>query len=236
MRIFRSAETGDAVLLCLSLAITAMGAYRQWPFQNCVAIMAGLAIVGGTVCLIRSQPGFPFRVGFSISSWFVSFIWVVVVLNCRGAAQRILSPWRDNARYGYWLLALTVLLAVVFSFALETYAVEVRRYWVPAVKAGQGNAPLWANAAAWGLTAFFVLLLLTPWFVKKRPGAENTPLVPLLTYLVLVGFLVAVIADPRSVRPRESGSLRRGWGGEVTFGSPGQFQPFHPDPLSAIDS
>lgn len=176
-KIFRHPGQGDSVLLLLGLTTTMIAALRVWPVQNCVVIACGLGAIGWGAHLLSSRFGFPFgSISFSAtsattfrpgSSWFIPWLWIVVVLNSRGTAQCILRPWHKrrtfNSHYGYWLLIVTVLLAVIFDLALEGYAVNVGQYWAwPSAFAQAGFPAPWTNAAGWALTTIVTLLYSLP--------------------------------------------------------------------------
>src|SRR5205823_11319015 len=97
-------------------------------------------IAGGAAASLSVVTGMPFgqliyypenggSLLFYRLPWTVPLIWVVAVLNSRGIARLLLRRYRTATNYGLWVLALTVLLAIVFELSFEPFATVVRHYW-----------------------------------------------------------------------------------------------------------
>jgi uncharacterized membrane protein len=65
---------------------------------------------------------------FTVLPWPVPFLWIVVVVNGRGVARLIMRPWRKTNYYGFWVIGLTCVLAVLLDLSLEPFA-SARHYW-----------------------------------------------------------------------------------------------------------
>jgi uncharacterized membrane protein len=194
------------LLLALALASTIVSLARTLPAQN--LFMAALLIlgIGGGLQLLGATTGIPCgpvvyldAMGdklFDALPWTAPFLWVVVLLNCRGVARLILRPWRKLRTYGFRVIGLTALLAVLMDFGLEPFATRVNHFWFWHTA---GNHPgwcgtPWVNFLGWGVTALFILLFLTPWLISKKPVAHPADFHPLVLWAALNLFLAASLA------------------------------------------
>jgi putative membrane protein len=195
-----------ALILLAFLAATVFATARTLPAQNVLAAVFLIALVSGIVETIGTKTGIPFgrfvytenmgRLLFRTLPWPVPLVWVVVILNSRGAARLILRPWRDASHYGYWTSGVTCLLAVFFDAALEPFA-HANRYWFwknsETVPAWYG-AP-WMNFAAWAAVSLLILVLVLPWLINKKSGQQSPPdFSPLVLWLLLILLLTAANA------------------------------------------
>jgi putative membrane protein len=187
----------EGVVFVLAAGTCLVGLARRLPAQNVVSVglvIAGLGAMGG---LVGAKTGLPFGTFeftdafgpklLGLLVWPVPFLWIVVLLSCRGVAKNVLRPFRRNRQYGTWVLGVSALLAMLLDFSLEPFAVEVKRWWT--WKAGVQpvdwyGAP-WLNFAAWlGLTAAFTAFS-TPWLLMKRPVPHPPDFHPLVVWLSL---------------------------------------------------
>ena len=104
-------------------------------------------------------------------------IWIIAIFNARGVARLTLRPWRKVKNYGFWLIGLTVVLAVAFDVALEPYAWHVKDYWlwrrtkIPIT--WQGATLL--NFIGWASVSLLIMMFATPFLIRKQPGNHSTP-------------------------------------------------------------
>ena len=195
------------VLLGVALVSTLVSLARTLPLQNIFMAVVFILGIGGGIQTLGAMTGIPFgpvlfmdSLGekmFNVLPWTAPFLWVLVILNCRGVARLILRPWRKLRTYGFRVIGLTCLLAVLFDFGLEPFATRVNRFWVwemSGAGAGWLGAP-WVNFFGWGITALFILGFLTPWLINKKPVARHPPdFHPLVMWATLNLFLAADLA------------------------------------------
>lgn len=187
-----------AVLTLLALVTTLVSSARALPVQNVLAAAALIAFIASVAECINAAAGMPFGlrtfagdVGptcFGVFPWAVPVIWVVAVLNSRGVARLILRPWRRTSHYGYWVIGVTALLAVLFDLSLEPFAGAAQRFWV---WGRPGNMPVWHGAPfynfiGWLVVALLILAFVTPWLINKNPVRKSPPdYHPLVVWLVM---------------------------------------------------
>ena len=193
----RSWHWAEASSLLLATATTVVALARKLPAQNVLLAATLIALIGGAVQTLGAVTGIPFgaciytdNIGpriFDILSWAMPLLWVVVILNARGVAQLILRPWRKTRTYGFRIIGLTCVLAVVFDFALEPFASRVSRYWIwqtPETVLAWHTAP-WANFLGWLATALLILAFVSPSLINKKPVKHPPDYHPLMVWLVL---------------------------------------------------
>jgi hypothetical protein len=113
-------------------------------------------------------------------------VWIQSLLSSRGVAQLILRPWRQTSTYGLWQMGLTVLIALLFYFNLESFVLR-DSYWAWRSTASMGNSagtPV-LYFASWLITATVLLVLATPALLKKRPVQPSPSLYPLMVWTAL---------------------------------------------------
>ena len=201
------------VLLCLGIdlpgnwapglfmvlaAATTFGALaRRLPLQNVLwsgALIATLATIIETVSVTTGIPFGPHiftdKLGakiFDILPWSIPLAWFVIVVNCRGVARLIMRPWRKTNYYGFWVMGLTCLLAVLLDFNLEPYATRVRHYWswqTAGTVLNWYSAP-WVNFLGIFVTVLSILAFTTPWLINKLPMKYPTDYHPLIMWQAL---------------------------------------------------
>ena len=182
----------EALLPLAAVATTLASLARRLPAQNVLLAAALIALIGGAVQTLGATTGIPFgayiytdNLGqqiFHTLPWPMPLLWVVVILNARGVARLVLRPWRKTRNYGFQVIGLAGVLAVVFDLALEPFASKVNHYWIwqtPETVLAWHTAP-WANFLGWWLTSLLILVVVTPCLINKkpvRPAADYHPLV-----------------------------------------------------------
>jgi uncharacterized membrane protein len=207
-----------AALLLLATAGTLLALTRQLPAQNVLLAALIIAFMGGIAHGVGGKSGIPFGpfmfdpdAGLKLFGTLplsLPLIWVVAVLNSRGVARLILRPWRKIHAYGFWLIGLTALLAMLFDYALEPFAAHMKHYWIwttAAYSLTPQSAPL-SNAIGWFAVTLLILAFVTPVTINKQLSKRSTPdFHPLAVWVGAVllfataaamhGFWLAVAAD-----------------------------------------
>ena len=185
----------EALLLLLATAGTITALSRQLPAQNVLLAAFIIALLGGAVHALGVTMGIPFgpflfgaEAGpqlFTTLPWSMPLVWIVVILNSRGVARLILRPWRKVRNYGFWLIGLTALLAMLFDLALDPFASRAKHYWLwlptkfPATWQG---APL-VNFFSWGAVSLLILAFATPALINKNAAKRTVDFHPLALWL-----------------------------------------------------
>lgn len=187
----------EELFLVLGCATTLVSLARRLPVQNVLAAAGVITSVAGIIEIVGASTGIPFgpriytdKLGerlFNELPWPVLLLWVVVIINSRGVARLILRPWRKTTFYGFWVIGLTCVLAVIFDLDLEPFATQVRRYWLwhaPKTVWNWHSAP-WVNFLGWFVTALAALGFTTPWLLYKQPVKQPTDYHPLILWVLL---------------------------------------------------
>jgi len=119
--------------------------------------------------------------------WPMPFVWLAVIVNVRGVARLILRPWRKTTYYGFWVIGLAGVLAVLFDTGLEPFASRAKHYWFWEMSANVlswYSAP-WVNFLGWFVTVLGILGFTTPWLINKQPVKQPTDYHPLVLWLLL---------------------------------------------------
>jgi uncharacterized membrane protein len=185
-------------LLLLASATTCAGLGRQLPGQNVLLASILIAVLAGSLQLFGARTAIPFgpfvydpdRIGqflLPLLPWSVPFIWLVFILNSRGAARLILRPWRHDQAYGLRVIALTVLLVVLLDLAFEPFATRVKGYWSwkPTLLHSTWYDTPWVNFLGWTVSAALILAFTTPALIRKKPGNPPPDFHPLAVWLLL---------------------------------------------------
>jgi uncharacterized membrane protein len=180
-----------------SLAILA----RRLPLQNVVMSGILVAAVSSIITVMAVVTGVPFgpiaysevfgAKLFSVLPWPVPFLWIAVVVNGRGVARLILRPWRKTNYYGFWVMGLTCLLAVLLDLSLEPFA-TARNYWTwhaPGWVWAWYSAP-WVNFLGWFVTVLGALAFAIPWLINKQPVKQAMDYQPLILWLLINAWLI----------------------------------------------
>jgi len=193
----------DGLFLCSATLATLVALGRRLPLQNVVMTAVIIAAVSGTVVSLTSVSGVPFgplqytaffgeRI-FNVLPWPVPLGWIFLVVNGRGVARLIMRPWRQTNYYGYWVMGLTCLLAVILDLGLEPFAVAVKGYWVwqtPEAVPAWYTAP-WVNFLSWFVAVLAILIAVMPWLINKHPLKQPMDYQPLILWLMLSGWIAA---------------------------------------------
>jgi uncharacterized membrane protein len=187
----------ESLLPVLAVATTLLALGRRLPLQNVLTAAFLIGGIGTLITAVAAASGIPFgpivygtALGeklFGLVPWPIPFLWVVLVINGRGVARLIMRPWRKTNYYGYWVIAFTCLLAVVFELGFEPFAVQVRGYWI--WLAGRSalawhTAP-WVNFLGWFVSVLGVVTFTLPWLINKQPVKQPTDYHPLAIWLLL---------------------------------------------------
>jgi putative membrane protein len=176
----------EALLLLLTAASTITALARRLPLQNVLLSTLVIAVTGGAahaLGAITSMPFGPFTFSPTAGNelletlpWSVPLIWVVAILNSRGVARLILRPWRKTNTYGFRLMGLTTMLAVLFDFAFEPFASRINHYWLwtptrfPMTWQG---VPL-SNFLGWLVVSLLIVAFIAPVLINKQPRKRHS--------------------------------------------------------------
>ncbi len=200
--------TLETVVLFLALATTLISLSGQLPAQNVLLAAVIIGVMGGGIQLIGSLTGIPFGpvvytndTGpklFNSMSWAIPFVWIIAILNARGVARLIMRPWRKLRIYGYWVIGLTVVLALLFDSGLEPYGTHLKHYWFwrpTKLPVDWYGTPL-SNFLGWLLTALLALAFSTPSLMKKKPSKSILNYHPLIVWIAMnVLFMAASLSQ-----------------------------------------
>jgi hypothetical protein len=116
--------------------------------------------------------------------WLV-LVSVVALFSARGVAKLLLLPRKGGAHYGYWLLALSALLATLPLVGFDLLATQVKSWWHWENVAWHWQGIALPNLAGWFLANVIALLLATPALIDKRPVQPPPGLRPLAIWFAL---------------------------------------------------
>lgn len=177
----------DAATISLAAIASIAALNRQLPLQNVLPAVLITAGIGGLAHAFSAQTSIPLgSVVFNSSAggkifgelpWTIPLIWVTAIFTARGVGRLILRPWRKVKIYGYWLIALTAVLAVAFDVALEPFAWHVKHLWLwqPTKLAINWHGASVLNFLGWGCVTLFVMFFITPFLIRKQPGGSSAP-------------------------------------------------------------
>jgi len=180
----------------LTAATSQLGLARRLPEQNVLMAATLIAAISFTIAVVAEKTRVPFgprgytaALGGKIFGvpWPMPLLWLVVVVNARGVARLILRPWRKTTYYGFWVIGLASLLAVVFDTGLEPFATRARHYWFweTHVNVLSWYGAPWVNSLGWFVTTLGILGFTTPWLINKQPVKQRTDYHPLTLWLLL---------------------------------------------------
>ena len=159
----------EGVFLFFAAATTLLGLSRRLPPQN-VLLLA--ALIGGLSAGLTA-------VGAVVGVPFGPLVWVVILITGRGVAQLILRPRRRTSYYGFWLIGLAGLLAVIFNWGLEPLAVP-----------GRHTTP-WFHFLAGFAVVVALLVYTVPWWINKQSNWQPVDYHPLAVWWAMNLWLVA---------------------------------------------
>jgi len=188
----------DQATIVLAAVASVAALNRQLPLQNVLPVAGIVALVGGVAHGLSANPNLSLPFGPIVFNpavgakvlyfvpWTIPFLWIIAIFNARGVGRLILRPWRKVKNYGYWLIGLTAVLAMVFDVALEPFAWHVKHFWfwqhtkIPITWAGTSLL----NFIGWGFVTFLMMMFATPSLIRKQPGNPSEPdLHPLFLWL-----------------------------------------------------
>lgn len=188
----------EALLVFTTTIATLAALSRHLPLQNVLLASVIIALIGSISHTIGAITGIPFgpftyleNVGpriFDTLAWPIPLLWILVILNSRGVARLILRPWRKMRTYGFWLIGITAVLAMLLDAAMEPFMALVKHYWFwqpTRIPFTIGSAPV-TNVLGWLLTALLILAFATPTLIDKRARPTQRPpdYHPLVTWLL----------------------------------------------------
>jgi uncharacterized membrane protein len=183
-----SVDPYEVGLLIAVTAATLTPSLRRLPGQNVLLAGCVAALVGGIAHLVGAMTAIPFGpflftpsagpLVFGKLAWIVPLIWIVALLNSRDVARLILRPWRKlRARYGIWVLVLSIVVTLAFCAALEPYASRLRHFWLwepTRLPVTWYGAPI-TLFMGWAVVSLLILALVTPALINKKASATKSP-------------------------------------------------------------
>jgi uncharacterized membrane protein len=177
---------------------------RDLPLQNVILAAMIIGFIGSMANAVGTVAHLPFgplryELGAgprfsSVLPWFAPLIWISVILTGRGVARLILRSQRGKFLYGFWLIALAAVLALIVDFGVETWATQVKHYWSwrsTAAIPQRGSVPSSLHFTAWFATATAILVMIAPWLIRKQPGERPPDYQPLIVWVLLHGWFAA---------------------------------------------
>jgi len=193
----------DSLILLLAFVATLVSLNTQLPVQNILLATVVVAFIGSAIQTLNTFTGVPFGPLFYKPAsgprlfngllWFFPFWWVVAILASRGVARLILRPWRKIRAYGYWLIGLTTLLAILLELGLQPFATHVRRYWIwtpSKLPVDWFGTPL-SDFLGWLVTILLALAFATPALMKRKPTKSTPDYHPLVIWVALNALFIA---------------------------------------------
>jgi len=177
----------DALFLVLLTVGTSLSLARQLPWQNVLAVIAVIAIIGGGIHALGVSFAIPFgpfifndnagpRIA-GILPWCIPFLWVAMVLTARGVARLMLRPWRKARIYGFRLIGMTIALTMLLDMAFDPFATKTLDLWIwtkTKLPLTWHGAPI-VSFISWGAVTLFLLAFTTPALIRKQPGQKTGP-------------------------------------------------------------
>lgn len=196
-----------ASALIIAVVTTLASLSGRLPLQNVLLASFIIGVISGGIELLSATTGLPFGpvvysrdAGpqlFNSLPWAIPLIWIVALLNSRGVARLILRPWRKLRVYGFWLIGLTTILAVLFDCGLEPFATRFQHYWLwrpTKLPIDWYGAPL-SNFLGWLVTALLALAFATPSLINKKPAKSAPNYHPLIVWIALnIHFIAAAVS------------------------------------------
>ena len=147
------------LILLLAAAATFISLLRHLPLQNVLLASGIIGVISWVMEMVKTR----LLVGGVESQilWTVPILWIVLIINSRGVARLILRRWRQDRFYGFGVIGVALLLAVIFDLALE---------WQFAHRLID-----WKTTVISGVTALLSLFLATPTLLSKgaRPMTKS---------------------------------------------------------------
>jgi uncharacterized membrane protein len=195
------AGRAEALLVVTTALSTLLAQAKQLPGSKVLLSAVIVAVGGGGIHALGSATSIPFgpfnfteAIGprwFGCVTWAMPALWIIVVFNARGVARLGLKPWRKTKTYGFWVIGVATLLAVLFILSLDVFATKVARYWfwLPTKFTFTWHGMPWTNALGWALGTLVLLAFATPFMINKSPKSRRLPpdYHPLIVWVLLLG-------------------------------------------------
>jgi uncharacterized membrane protein len=195
---FGPAHWPEGVFLVLAAATTLASLGRQLPTQNLMLASLIIAGIGCGAHILTVLTGIPFGpchftpaygpMLFNPVPWPIPFVWLVIILNSREVARLVLRPYRRSNAYGYWVIGITIVLALLMDLVFEPFGVNIMHYWIWGairIHLDWYHTPF-INFLAWIITSLIILAFATPSLINKRPFRLAPDLRPLIVYVLLL--------------------------------------------------
>jgi hypothetical protein len=187
----------EAALVIAATVSTLISLSRSLPLQNVLLAATVIGLFGGFVQALGTLTNIPFGPRFytaaagpqfaGILAWWIPLVWIIAVLNSRGAARSILRPWQKARNYGFWLIGLTMVLCLAFDFGLELFGTAIKGYWAWSpgrlALAAQSIPPIHYPIQA--ISLFATLVIITPLLINKKPVELPPDYHPLFLWTLL---------------------------------------------------
>ncbi len=164
-------DSADAIVVLLLTAAALLALSRNLPLQNILGLAVVMAIFSGALLLAGSVLKTPLappmwnKNFLHLKTWSDPLLWLLALVSARGAAKIFLRALRRSPVYGFWLMAVTLLLVA----GLEGL---IMREW---------------KLVFWKLVPASLAYALTlPWFLEKKPQATRPDPDPLLILLLIL--------------------------------------------------
>ena len=177
----------DILFLLVSCACLALGLSRQLPLINVVGAVFITLLFGAIVQLVGTHTGIPFgpfRFSVNLEPKLLDLlppvaplVWITILFSTRGVVRLVLRPWRKINSYGFWLIGLTALLAILTDLAVDPFATHARHYWnwLPTKVPFTWYGATFVNFLSWGAITVLILAFITPLLINKQLSRKNVP-------------------------------------------------------------
>lgn len=200
----------DILFLLISSACLSLGLARQVPLVNVVGTVCLTLLFGTLVLLVGTQTGIPFgpfRYNLNLDPKILDLLppvaplmWITVLFSARGVIRLVLRPWRKINSYGFWLIGLTALLAILTDLALDPFATHARHYWNwhPTKVPFTWYGATFVNFLSWGAVTVLIFAFVTPLLINKQLSRKNVPdYHPLLIWIAVMIIVTAGAAGAK---------------------------------------
>lgn len=172
---------GAMVLPILAATAALAQLSRRLPAQNIVCIAGIILLFSGAMVACSAVSGVPFgemdftekaqpKIFKNLPVWLPLW-WVAILVTCRETARLVLQPYHKNRYYGFWMIGLAAVLAVIIDLGWEPFSVHVKNYWT---RPSDEDTATWysapyGNFVGWIVTTVITLGFCSPWFMSKKP-------------------------------------------------------------------
>ncbi|MDB6038838.1 MAG: rane protein [Verrucomicrobiales bacterium] len=208
-----------AVLAITMAATSLIGLARRLPAQNVVTAAAIITSISLCILAFGRQTGIPFGAfDFARAVEFrvlgvppvLPIYWTALAICARGFARLPLRPWRKTNHYGYWMIALSLIIVLFIVTSAEPVLGERAHYWIWKTKprSWTWHGMPWSNWLGCAVSFFAIYLFATPWLINKQPVKQPVDWHPMLMVILLEIYFAAA-------------NLQAGNGGAAAMGSCG---------------